>query len=187
MPERAFLFLLASARRDGNGERLARLAAEGLPTGARETWIRLAEHPLPPFEDRRHDGGYGDPDGGALDLAEATLAATDLVIVAPVYWYGLPAPAKLYFDHWSGWMRAPSLDFRARMKGKRLWAVVVDSDQEGEGSAAPLLDGLRRTADFMGMAFAGVLQGHGSKPGDALTEPATVAAATTFFHQSTHV
>ncbi|HJV89718.1 MAG TPA: NAD(P)H-dependent oxidoreductase [Holophagaceae bacterium] len=178
---RRFLFLLASTRRDGNSEQLARRAAAHLPPGAEATWLRLDEHPLPPFVDTRHSSGYGDPDGTARHLAEATLAATDLVIVSPVYWYSLPAAAKLYFDHWSGWMRSPALQLRERMKGRQLWAVLVDSDQAHEGSAEPVLDSLRRTADFMGMRFGGALLGHGSKPGEALQDPAVGAAAATFF------
>ncbi len=179
--DRRFLFLLASTRRDGNSEQLARRAAAQLPAGTSTTWLRLDEHPLPPFVDLRHSSGYGDPEGTARELAEATVAATDLVIVSPVYWYSLPAAAKLYFDHWSAWMRSPALKLRERMAGKRLWVVLVDSDQAHEGSAAPVLDSLRRTADFMDMILAGALVGHGSKPGEALQDPAVATAADTFF------
>ncbi|MBI3130138.1 MAG: NAD(P)H-dependent oxidoreductase [Acidobacteria bacterium] len=178
---RHFLFLLASTRRDGNSEQLARRAAAHLPPGTEATWLRLDEHPLPPFVDTRHSTGYGDPDGTARLLAEATLRATDLVIVSPVYWYSLPAAAKLYFDHWSGWMRSPALKLRDQMKGKHLWAVLVDSDQAHEGSAGPVLESLRRTADFMGMSFEGALLGHGSKPGEALQDPGTAGQADAFF------
>ncbi len=178
---RRFLFLLASTRRDGNSEQVARRAATSLPAGASATWLRLDEHPLPPFVDLRHSSGYGDPEGTARELAEATLAATDLVIVSPVYWYSLPAVAKLYFDHWSAWMRSPALKLRERMAGKRLWVILVDSDQAHEGSAQPVLDALRRTADFMEMTLAGTLIGHGSKPGEALADATTVHEADRFF------
>lgn len=180
-PSPTFLFLLASGRSDGNSERLARRAALRLPEQVPMRWIRLADLPLPPFEDLRHSSGYGDPEGTAAELARATLDATDLVVVTPVYWYSLPAEAKRYFDHWSAWMRAPSLAFRERMKGRRLWVVAADSDLEDEGSALPLLDSLRRTAAFMEMTFAGALVGHGSRPGEALRDPAALAAADAFF------
>ncbi len=175
---RRFLFLLASGRAQGNTEALARRAAEHLPEGAEARWIRLSEHPLPPFEDTRHSSGYGEPEDHARLLADATLWCTDLVFVAPVYWYSIPAPLKLYLDHWSGWMRVPSIKLREAMAGRRLWAVVVDSDQGNEGSAAPALETMRLTADFMEMQWMGALQGHGSKPGDAL-KPETLAAADT--------
>lgn len=59
---------------------------------------------MPPFEDLRRPsapGAYPAPEGAAATLLDATLWATNLVLVAPLYWYALPAPAKLYFDHWS--------------------------------------------------------------------------------------
>lgn len=178
---RSFLFLLASARPGGNSEDLARAAAEGLPAGSEARWWSLAARPLPPFVDRRHAGGFRPPRGRARELAEATLAATDLVLVTPVYWYALPAAAKLYFDHWTGWMRVPSLDFRARMRHKRLWAVVADAGEPGEDTASLLLEGLVRTADYLELEWMGALQGHGSAPGEALREPGVRDGIRTFF------
>jgi multimeric flavodoxin WrbA len=163
---RSFTFLLASTRADGNSEQLARRAAESLPDGATARWLRLTDHPLPPFVDTRHSTGYGPLEPNAQLLREATMAATDLVLVTPVYWYGVSWPAKLYLDHWSGWMRDASVAFKAAMEGRRLWAVIVDSDTEDEGSAYPLIEMLRRTAEYMHMKWGGVLLGHGNKPGE---------------------
>jgi hypothetical protein len=70
------------------------------------------------------------------------------------------------------------------MAGKRLWAILSDSDQEGEGSANPVLDTLGRTAAFMGLRFAGRLLGHGSKPGEALLEAGVSDRARSFFQQA---
>jgi NAD(P)H-dependent FMN reductase len=178
MSERAFLFLLSSTRRDSNSEALARLAAATLPADVPQRWLRLDEHPLPAFVDLRHDGGFPAADDAARPLIDATLAATDLVFVTPVYWYSLPAAAKLYLDHWSAWMRDPALDFVARMKGRRLWAVVVDSSEHAETAFAPLVDTLVRTADYMDMRWMGALHGHGNRPGDpaVAAAPAEIAA-----------
>jgi hypothetical protein len=54
---RRFLFLLASTRRDGNAELLARRAAAALPGDVAQRWLRLADLPLPAFEDVRHAQG----------------------------------------------------------------------------------------------------------------------------------
>src|SRR4051794_6737152 len=129
MTERHFLFIVASARvagAVGNTEWLAREAARHLPAGATLRWIHLNSLALADFEDRRHDvGTYPMPEGDALALLDATLAATDLVFVTPLYWYSLPNRLKLYLDHWSAWMRVPGLDFKARMQGKRAWAITT--------------------------------------------------------------
>ncbi|GIL39280.1 NAD(P)H-dependent oxidoreductase [Roseiterribacter gracilis] len=180
---RSFLFLLAGARRDGNSERLARRAAAALPADVQQTWLRLDEAALPPFADTRHEpsgGVYPPPEGDARRLLDATLAASDLVFVAPVYWYSLPAPAKLYLDHWSGWMRVPTLNFRARMASRGLWAITAVSDED-RSVAEPLLQTLRLTADYMDMVWRGAAIGYGNRPGDVLNDATGVAQADALF------
>ena len=126
MTGRSFLFLLASARRDGNSETLAQRAADALPETTARRWLRLNELSLPPFEDLRHAGvPFPVPAGDERVLFDATVAASDIVFVAPLYWYSLPASAKLYLDYWSSWLRYKEGNFKARMAGKRLWGMVT--------------------------------------------------------------
>ncbi len=182
---RKFLFLLASTRQDGNTEALARSAAAGLPDDVEQRWLRLSDMPLPAFEDIRHDGPglYPDPVGDAGVLLEATLAATDLVIASPLYWYSLSASAKLYLDHWSGWMRIPGVDFKPRMGGKTMWAVSAFSSDD-QALADPLVGTLRNTADYMGMHWGGSLLGYGNAPGQVLTDTDALRNAASFFGQA---
>ncbi|MEV6979200.1 NAD(P)H-dependent oxidoreductase [Kitasatospora sp. NPDC093806] len=179
---RSFLFLDAGARADGNSAQLARLAAAAsLPPGAEQRWLRLSDHPLPPFEDRRHtaDGRYDEPTGHERTLLDATLAATDLVFVAPLYWYSLPTAAKLYLDHWSAWLRVPGADFRARMAGGTVWAVTAYATEPDK--AEPLIGTLRLSADYLGMRWGGALLGNGTRPGDVLRDDRALIAAKSFF------
>ena len=141
---RHFLFLLASTRFHGNSELLARRAAEHLPAAAGQQWLRLLDLPLPEFIDLRHDTPYPAPEGNARLLLDATLAATDLVLVTPLYWYSMSVLAKRYFDYWSDWLRQPAADFRAAMAGKTLWAVVASSGSAEE--AEPLARTLQLSA-----------------------------------------
>ncbi|MFJ9772751.1 flavodoxin family protein [Kitasatospora sp. NPDC101157] len=179
---RRFLFLDASSRAGGNSEQLARLAAESsLPEGAEQHWLRLADHPLPPFQDLRHtgDGSYPEPVGHERTLLEATLEATDLVFVAPVYWYTLPTTAKLYLDYWSAWFRVPGVDFRAGMNGGTLWVVTALAGTEDK--AEPMIGTLKLTAEYMGMRWGGALIGNGTRPGDVLRDERALIAAKSFF------
>jgi multimeric flavodoxin WrbA len=179
--DRRFTFLLASARLDGNTEFLTRKAAEALPTGCRQQWLRLMELPLAPFQDIRHSVGvYPQPEGNERILFDATLAATDLVFAVPLYWYGVPASAKLYLDYWSGWLRVPGADFKARMAGKTLWGVCALSEEDFR-RADPLVGTLANTADYLGMNFGGVLLGYGSKPGDVRADTGALDRARGFF------
>lgn len=174
-PTESFLFLLASARRNGNTEQLVRLAAAGLSADATQEWIRLSDHRLPPFVDIRHESApiYRAPEGAEAFLLERTLAASHLVFAVPLYWYSLPADAKLYLDYWSAWLRVPGVDFKQRMAGKRLSVVTTVSD-ENRRVAEPLIESLRLTAEYLDMEFRGSVVAFGNRPGDALAEPAIV-------------
>lgn len=179
-----FLFLNASTRepgQTGNTETLARHAAQALPADTEQTWLRLADLELPPFVDRRHTTGtYPMPDGDLKTLLDATLAASDLVFVSPVYWFSIPAALKTYLDHWSAWMRVPSLDFKARMAGKRLWVVSTSGGRE---KAQPMFDSYRLCAEFLGLDFQPPLWGKGGAPDAVLADTEALAAAQDHFNR----
>ncbi|MEV1010840.1 NAD(P)H-dependent oxidoreductase [Streptomyces sp. NPDC049881] len=179
---RRFLFLLGSTRRDGNTEQLARHAAAHLPEATPQRWLRLGELSLPRFEDVRHSGTgeYPRPEGDLGLLLDATLDATDLVIASPLYWYSVSADTKLYLDHWSGWLRVPGVDFRARMSGRTLWGVTALATAD-QTVADPLAGTLRHTAAFLRMRWGGVLLGNGTRPGHVLADTGALAEAASFF------
>lgn len=181
----SYLFILGSARPNGNTELLARLAAKSLPNDADQKWLNLLHDPLPVFEDIRHHETrkYAVANETEQKYLVGTLTATDIVIASPVYWYSLSASSKLYLDHWSAWMRLPAVDFRARMAGKKLWGVTVLSD-EGLLGVQPLIETLRLSADYMDMQFGGVLLGYGNRPGDILNDPDSLERAEKFFSRS---
>ena len=181
-PARRFLFLLGSTRRLGNSEQLAYCAAHHLPPQASQQWLHLLDYPLPIFEDLRHHGVYQAPAGNAKVLLEATLNATDLVLVAPLYWYSLPAPAKHYLDYWSAWLRTPTIDFRAQMQGKRLWVITVSSGPRHE--AQPMEDALIMSAAYLQMDWSGMLFGTGSRPNDIQHDTQALRHAKSFFNSA---
>ena len=185
---RRFLFLAASTREvgiTGNTEWLARQAAANLPFGDAQQWLHLAHMDLPPFVDLRHSTGqYPMPEGDLRTLLDATLAATDIVLVSPVYWYSLPAPIKTYIDHWSAWMRIEGVPFKDSMANKTLRLISTSGDRE---KAQPMVDSVRLCAQFLSMAWGSaagaqkaVLWGKGGPPGAAQNDAAAVAAARDF-------
>ena len=180
--EREIVFILGSARHDGNTEHLARYAAKSLPASVKQTWLHLLDHKLPLFEDIRHHETrrYSVGSESEKKLLDATLAATDIVIASPVYWYSISAATKLYLDHWSAWMRLEGVDFKARMASKTLWAISALSDEDWSG-AQPLIDTLRLSAEYMKMKWGGVLLGYGNRPRDVLNDTPSLERAETFF------
>ncbi|MEU8435212.1 NAD(P)H-dependent oxidoreductase [Streptomyces sp. NPDC029216] len=177
---RSFLFLLASARPDGNTEQLARAAAEQLPSDTEQRWLDLAQLPLPNYVDARHaDVPWPEQENEEL-LRQATLTATDIVIASPLYWYSLSSHAKRYFDYWSKWLSTPAPGFRTKMAGRTLWGVTAMAHRE-EIVAEPLVLTLHHTAAYMGMRFGGVLLGNGTRPGQVLDDKRAAIRAKTFF------
>ncbi|MEW2623948.1 NAD(P)H-dependent oxidoreductase [Streptomyces sp. NPDC048106] len=178
--DRSFLFLLASARPGGNSERLARAAAEQLPEETGQHWLDLARLRLPDYVDARHAEEPWPEQEHEETLRQATLAATDIVIVSPLYWYSLSSYAKRYLDYWSKWLATPDRDFKAEMAGRGLWGVTAMAHRE-EVLARPLELTLHHTAAYMGMNFGGVLLGNGTRPGQVLDDERALVRAKTFF------
>ncbi|WUQ31556.1 NAD(P)H-dependent oxidoreductase [Streptomyces sp. NBC_00239] len=179
---RSFLFVLGSARVDGNTQILARAAAEQLPAGVPQRWVDLNGLALPDFQDGRHES-----DGWALSeheevLRQATMEATDIVLASPLYWYTMSAQTKRYLDYWSGWLAVPGLDFKRRMAGGTLWGVTAMADHE-EVVADGLAATLNNTAAYLRMRFGGVLLGNGSRPGQVRDDERAMVRAKTFFQQ----
>ncbi len=184
------LFLVASARQPGvlgNTEQLAQLAAHSLPSHAAPTWHHLAHMALPMFQDLRHDvGHYPMPEGDLRVLLNATMSATDIVWVMPVYWYSFPNCLKNYIDHWSAWMRVEGLPFKAEMAKKTLHLIVTSGDRATAQSA---IDSAWLCAKFLNMRQGGLLWGKGGPPQAVLNDTRANAQATHFFANftDTHV
>ncbi|MDO7851788.1 flavodoxin family protein [Hymenobacter convexus] len=170
---------MSSTRRMGNSEQLAYCAAHHLPQNATQQWLHLQDYPLPYFVDMRHHTPYPQPIGNAQVLLEATLDCTDLVLVAPLYWYSLPVHAKHYLDYWSAWLRTPNLDFREQMRRKTLWSIVVSSGDQSETN--PLEQSLMLTANYLRMTWGGLLYGTGSRPNDIQDDKQALERAKVFF------
>lgn len=180
-PTQHFLFLVASTREpghEGNTEWLARQAAAALPAGTPQTWHHLARLALPPFTDRRHTAGqYPMPEGDLRTLLDATLAATDIVFVSPVYWFSIPATLKTYLDHWSAWMRVPGLPFKDAMARKTLRLITTSGDR---AKAQPMIDSVKLCAQFLAMPWGGELWGKGGPPEAVRADAAACDRAATF-------
>lgn len=178
---RRFLFLSSSARPDGNTVTLARLAAAQIAADA-QVWIDLTTPSLPPFCDLR-PAGTPPPDGALSRIWTATGWATEIVFVAPVYWYALPAPAKLLLDHWSGWLDTPGLDFTNIIKTKRLWLITTRADPDPTVADLPEA-ALRRSGDWLGMVWGGAVHGIGDARGEVRMDAAACTAAARLFAQA---
>jgi multimeric flavodoxin WrbA len=175
------LFIVSSTREEGhlgNTEWLARRAAAALPEAATQSWLHLARLVLPPFTDVRHTAGsYPMPEGDLRRLLDATMAASHIVFVSPVYWYSIPAPLKTYIDHWSAWLRVPGLPFKSEMARKTLSLITTSGDR---AKAQPMIDSVQLCAQFLAMRWGGALWGKGGPPDAVRNDAEALAAAEVF-------
>ncbi|MEU8528356.1 MULTISPECIES: flavodoxin family protein [Streptomyces] len=182
--DRSFLFVLGSSRADGNSEILARAAAAHLPSDIPQRWVDLNRLDLPDFQDGRHEVAGRQADEVEELLLRATVQATDIVIVSPLYWYSLSAQTKRYLDYWSGWLNVPGSDFKERMAGGTLWGVTAMAD-DAHVVAEGLVTGLSHSAAYLRMRFGGVLTGTASRPGRVRADESAMTRARTFFASET--
>ncbi|MGW8764663.1 flavodoxin family protein [Streptomyces sp. NPDC055815] len=178
--DRSFLFVLGSSRADGNSEILARAAAAHLPPDVPQHWVDLNGLALRDFQDGRHETAGRQADEVEEELLRATVEATDIVIVSPLYWYSLSAQTKRYLDYWSGWLNVPGSDFKERMAGRTLWGVTAMAHDEHE-VADGLVTTLNHSAAYLRMHFGGVLKGSASRPGQIREDEQALIHAKTFF------
>jgi multimeric flavodoxin WrbA len=156
------LALYGSSRDNGNTERLADLALEGLPC----TKIHLRRHDIRPIEDLRHaPGGFQPVDDGYDAIVQQVLEHDVLVFATPLYWYGMSGHMKNFVDRWSQSLRDTRYAFRDEMKKKTAYVVIVGGDNP-RLKALPLVQQFQFVFGFFPMAFGGYVIGHAGQPGD---------------------
>ncbi len=170
-----FLFLTASPRRHANSTALAHRAALRLPASTAQHWQNLDTPTLPAFRDLR-PGNPGVPMGRLGDLFAHLMLASDVVFVAPIYWYAFPAPLHLFLSHLSGWLDTPELRLAETLKGKRAHLITTRADPD---PAVPLQAEamIRRSVEWLGMTWAGALHGIADAPGEVETSTAWLDAS----------
>jgi multimeric flavodoxin WrbA len=100
-------------------------------------------------------------DDDAQDLFAAVQAAPSLVLVAPVYFYHLPAPAKAWVD------RAQSLYWRGRPQEIRpAAAVLLAGRRQGEELFSGIVRTLRFFLPYLGFALGPVVELRGLESPD---------------------
>jgi multimeric flavodoxin WrbA len=173
-----FLFLTASPRANSNSTALARHAASGLSPDTGQHWYSLNDPALPPYRDLR-PGHAGVPMGRLGDLFGQTMLASDLVFVAPIYWYAFPAPLHLYLSHLSGWLDVPELALATTLRGKTAWAVTARADPD-ETVPAGAEAMLRRSIEWLGLRWGGALHGVADAPAEVQSSAAWAKAPQLF-------
>jgi multimeric flavodoxin WrbA len=158
--------MYGSSRRNGNSDLLTDRVLDGIPC----TRLYLSDVHIQPIVDKRHSPeGFGWVDDDYDRIITQVLGHDILVFGAPIYWYGMPAPMKLFFDRWSQSLRDKRFDFKSEMSRKQAYVVLTGGDQP-RIKGLPLIQQFKYIFDFVGMPFAGYVIGQGDKPGSVLQD-----------------
>lgn len=172
--------LAASPRADGN----SRAMADALVAGATEAGHAAEIHDL---NDAMRGGFLRDcrtcrlPDGTcAIDddyagLLTGPVATADaLVYATPLYWYGVAAVLKNFFDRMVCFLAASHPDSAAlveALSGKRS-ALLLSSEERYATAALGVVAQLQEMSRYLGHELVAVVQGVGNKRREVMYDPA---------------
>ncbi|HHT7235998.1 MULTISPECIES: flavodoxin family protein [Bacillus] len=144
-----------SSRQNGNTEALTHMVIDGIETEQ----IYLRDHIVHPIIDQRHDAeGFQPVNDDYKQLLERMLEHDTIIFATPLYWYGMSGHMKNFVDRWSQSLRDISLHFKEKMKGKKMYVVIVGGDNP-KLKALPLIAQFQYIFDFVGSSFEGYVIG----------------------------
>ncbi|MGE6917771.1 flavodoxin family protein [Achromobacter kerstersii] len=166
------LILVGSPRKDGNSAALGAAAQRGAQAaGTAASLLFLDDYIqgfLPDLRQRPVPADRYDE----LFL-EHFLPADGVLFCTPIYWYGMSAQTKAFFDrsfsHYAGAGPEPER-VKARMTGKRL-GLAVASEETYPGAALGIVHQLQEFSRYTHSDFVGYVHGAGNNRGEIAADP----------------
>lgn len=170
--ETSLLILVGSPRRDGNSAALGAAALRGAETaGVRASLLFLDDYIHGFLPDLRR--APAPTDRYAELFLEHFLPADGMLLCTPIWWYGMSAQAKAFFDrsfaHYAGAGPEPER-VKARMAGKRL-GLAVASEETYPGAALGIVHQVQEYARYTHSDFIGYVHGAGNLRGEIAADP----------------
>ena len=166
------LILVGSPRRDGNSAALGAAAQRGADAAGLSTKLLFLDDYIQGFlSDLRAKPA---PDDRYSELfLEHFLPADGVLICTPIYWYGMSAQTKAFFDrsfsHYAGTGPEPER-VKACMTGKRL-GLAVASEETYPGAALGIVHQVQEFARYTHSDFVGYVHGSGNQRGEIAQDP----------------
>jgi len=171
------LVLVGSPRRDGNSAMLAAAVRRGAERAGTSVSLHFLDDYISGFlRDcricRDSDGHCTITDRFNV-LFEDFLAANGVVICSPVYWYGLSAQTKAFFDRTFCYYANSYPDSDQvieRMSGKQI-GLVLSSEETYPGASLGIIHQLQEYCRYTNSEFVGFVRGIGNKRGEVSLDP----------------
>lgn len=172
------LVLVGSPRRDGNSATLAAAVQRGAEqAGSRVTLRHLDDHLAGFLKDCRKcrlpSGECGIKDRYRELFFDDFLPADGVVFCTPIYWYGLSAQTKAFFDRTFCYYAASYPESAAvieQMTRKRI-GLVLSSEESYQGVSLGIVHQIQEYSRYTHSEFVGVVQGIGNSRSEVTRDP----------------
>jgi multimeric flavodoxin WrbA len=122
---------------------------------------------------RKPDGECSIADDFRSLFIDDYLSADGVVFCSPVYWYGLSAQTKSFFDRtfcYNAASHPDSAQVIRRMSGKRI-GLVLSSEETYPGATLGIIHQLQEFSRYTHSEFVGVVRGVGNSRGEVIHDP----------------
>ncbi|MEG6508037.1 flavodoxin family protein [Methyloligella sp. 2.7D] len=172
------MILSASPRRDGNSAALAQAAARGIRQSGHEAELLYADEFLEGFlrdcrQCRREDGTCGIADGFGDVFLDHYLPAEGFIAATPIYWYGMSAQLKAFFDRAFCYVSAsyPEADRVVNaLMGKRI-GLLLSSEETYPDVGAGIIHQIQEHSRYTNSTFVGHVHGIGNSRAEVARDP----------------
>jgi len=172
------LVLVGSPRRAGNSATLAQAVQRGAEAAGAQVSICFLDDYISSFlrdcrTCRLPDGECSIGDRFRDLFFNEFLPAQGVVFCSPVYWYGLSAQTKAFFDRTFCYYAASYRDSAkvvVSMSHKRL-GLVLASEETYPGAALGIIHQIQEYARYTHSDFVGVVRGIGNSRGEVARDP----------------
>jgi multimeric flavodoxin WrbA len=172
------LILSSSPRRNGNSATLAAAVRDGLTEAGHDAELVYASDFLNSFLHdcrlcRKSDGSCTIDDGFGPVFLNSYLPAHGFIAATPIYWYGVSAQLKAFFDRIFCYYAASyprSADVIEGMKNKRI-GLVLSSEETFPMVSGGILSQFQEFSRYTRSTFVGVIHGYGNSRSDIKRDP----------------
>ena len=179
---RKLLILVGSPRRTGNSAALANAVQRGAERAGTQVALRFVDDYISSFlrdcrSCRLPTGECSIADRFRDLLFDHFIPAHAIVFCSPVYWYGLSAQTKAFFDRTFCYYAASYPDSPRiidSMSRKRIGLVLV-SEETYPGASLGIVHQIQEFARYTHSEFVGVVHGVGNSRGEVVRDPSDPA------------
>jgi multimeric flavodoxin WrbA len=172
------LILVGSPRKTGNSATLANAVQQGAEAAGSQVTIRHIDDYIANFlrdcrTCRLLNGECAIEDNFKTLFFDDFLSADGVVFCSPIYWYGLSAQTKAFFDRTFCYYAASypkSAEVISQMMHKRI-GLVLASEETYPGASLGIVHQIQEYARYTKSEFVGVVRGVGNSRSEVVRDP----------------